>query len=112
MIKRETYLNKLISKKDNGMVKIVTGIRRCGKSYLLFNIYYEYLLSIGVTEEQIIKIQLDDIKQLKYRNPFTLCDYVDSIVANKKDTKFYLFIDEVQYTKKTKIDGVDDEAGI
>ena len=112
MIKRDLYLNKLIAKKDNGMIKIITGIRRCGKSYLLFNLYYDYLLSIGIKDEQIIKIQLDDVKQLKYRNPFTLCDYVDAIVKGKKDTKFYLFIDEVQFIKRTKIDGVEDEAGI
>lgn len=112
MIKRDYYLNKLIAKKDNGMIKIITGIRRCGKSYLLFNLYYNYLLSIGIKENQIIKIQLDNVKQLKYRNPFILCDYIDSLVKNKKSTKFYLFIDEVQYIKRTKIDGVDDEAGI
>lgn len=112
MIKRDYYLNKLITKKDNGMIKIITGIRRCGKSYLLFNLYYNYLLSIGIKENQIIKIQLDNVKQLKYRNPFMLCDYIDSLIKNKKSTKFYLFIDEVQYIKKTKIDGVDNEAGI
>ena len=62
-IQRDKYLNKLISKKDNGYIKIITGIRRSGKSYLLFHIYYKYLKSIGVNENQIIKIALDDRKE-------------------------------------------------
>lgn len=112
MIKRDYYLKKLIQKKDNGMVKIITGIRRCGKSYLLFNLYYNYLLSLGINENQIIKIQLDDIKQLKYRNPFALYEYIESMLRNNGKTNFYLFIDEVQYIKKTKNSNGEYEAGI
>ena len=77
-------------------------IRRCGKSVLLFDLFYEYLLSQGVKEEQIIRLALDQRRNYKYRNPITLCDYVDSIVSTRKDEKFYLFIDEVQFTIKVK----------
>ena len=59
-IKRDRYLNQLISRKENGLIKVITGIRRCGKSYLLFNIFYDYLISQGVKAEQIIDIALDD----------------------------------------------------
>ncbi len=68
-IKREKYLNSLIRKKENSLIKIVTGIRRCGKSYLLFNLYYEYLLSQGINNNQIIKIQLDELANAQFRNP-------------------------------------------
>ena len=86
----------------NGEIKVITGIRRCGKSVLLFDLFYEYLLSQGVKEEQIIRLELDQRRNYKYRNPITLCDYVDSIVSTRKDEKFYLFIDEVQFTIKVK----------
>ena len=65
-IKRDRYLNKLIAKKNNGLIKVITGIRRSGKSYLLFELYYKYLLSIGITENHIIRIPLDDIEFEKY----------------------------------------------
>ena len=85
----------------NGDVKVITGIRRCGKSTLLFDLFYEYLLQKeGVSEEQVIKIELDQRKYYKYRNPITLCEYVESIVSQSKDKKYYLFIDEVQFTQK------------
>ena len=61
MINRDSYLKKIIEKKENGLIKVITGIRRCGKSYLLFNIYYNYLLSIGVKKDQIITLALDEI---------------------------------------------------
>ena len=64
-VKRPRYLNQLIDKKDNGRVKIITGIRRCGKSYLLFELYRKYLISIGVNENQIITIALDDLTNIK-----------------------------------------------
>ena len=60
VIKRDFYLNQLIDKKENGLIKVITGIRRCGKSYLLFNLFYDYLLASGVKEEQIITVALDD----------------------------------------------------
>lgn len=100
MINRDSYLDKLIRNMWNGEIKVITGIRRCGKSVLLFELFYEYLLSQGTAEEQIIKIELDQRRYYKYRNPITLCEYVESLVLGNKDKKFYLFIDEVQFTTK------------
>lgn len=102
MIKRDYYLNRLIHNMWNGEIKVITGIRRCGKSVLLFDLFYEYLLSQNIKEDQIIRLELDQRKYYKYRNPITLCDYVDSIANNQKDEKFYLFIDEVQLTIKVR----------
>lgn len=84
----------------NGDVKVITGIRRCGKSVLLFDLFYEYLLSQGVQEDHIIKIELDQRRYYKFRNPITLCEYIEDLVTGKKDEKFYLFIDEVQLTTR------------
>ena len=94
-IKRDFYLNKLISKKENGFIKIITGIRRCGKSYLLFNIYYKYLKSIGIDDEQIIKISLDEIQNARYRNPIELDKFVRDSIKDK-NKMHYVFIDEIQ----------------
>ena len=84
----------------NGEIKVITGIRRCGKSVLLFDLFYNYLLEKGTNDENIIKIELDQRRYYKYRNPITLCEYVESIVLENKNEKFYLFVDEVQLTKK------------
>ena len=100
MIKRDSYLNRMIHHMWNSEVKVITGIRRCGKSVLLFDLFYEYLLSQGVQEDHIIKIELDQRRYYKFRNPITLCEYVEHLVSGKKDEKFYLFIDEVQLTIK------------
>ena len=100
MIKRDYYLNRMIHHMWNGEVKVITGIRRCGKSVLLFDLFYEYLLSQEVQEDHIIKIELDQRRYYKFRNPITLCEYVENLVSGKKDEKFYLFIDEVQLTTK------------
>ena len=100
MIKRDSYLNRMIHYMWNGEVKVITGIRRCGKSVLLFDLFYEYLLSQEVQENHIIKIELDQRRYYKFRNPITLCEYVEDLVSGKKDEKFYLFIDEVQLTTK------------
>ncbi len=108
MINREYYLNQIISKMWDSNIKIITGIRRCGKSTLLFELFYDYLIKSGVEENNIIKIELDKRKYLKYRNPIPLCDYVENIVTNAKDNKYYLFIDEVQLTNEVK----DKESGI
>ena len=94
-IKRDSYLQQLISYRFDGLVKVITGIRRCGKSYLLRNIYKEYLLQDGVKEEQIIVIELDLAKDIKYRNPLILSQYVREIVEKSKE-EFYLFVDEIQ----------------
>lgn len=82
-IKRDLYLNKLISHMHNGMIKVITGIRRCGKSYLLFNLFYDYLIESGVKEDHIIKIALDDRRNKKYRNLDELCNFIyESIKDN------------------------------
>lgn len=94
MIKRDYYLKKLIDYKDKEIVKIITGIRRCGKSYLLFNIYYDYLLSVGIKEENIIRINLESIRYKNLREPEKLFQYLDNLI--KKDERYYIFIDEIQ----------------
>lgn len=107
MVKRDSYMNRLIHSMWNGEIKVITGIRRCGKSVLLFDLFFEYLLSQNVSEDHILKIELDQRRYYKFRNPITLCEYVESTVRDRKDEKFYLFIDEVQFTTKV----VDKENG-
>ena len=96
VIKRDLYLNKLIRKKNNGSIKIITGLRRSGKSYLLNNLYYDYLLSEGVKQEQIIKLALDDDRNREYRDPDKLSAFLYSKIANETDN-FYFLLDEVQF---------------
>ncbi len=100
MIERTFYLNKIINNMWNGEIKVITGIRRCGKSVLLFDLFYNYLLNNGTNESNIIKLELDQRKYYKYRNPIILCNYIEEIVNKSKNEKYYLFIDEVQFTKK------------
>ena len=100
MIKRDFYLNQMIRHMHNGEIKVITGIRRCGKSVLLFELFRDYLLAQGIAENQIIPIELDQRKYYKFRNPITLCEHVESIVTANKNKQFYLFIDEVQFTTK------------
>ena len=100
MVKRDSYMNRLIHSMWNGEIKVITGIRRCGKSVLLFDLFFEYLLSQKVPEDHILKIELDQRRYYKFRNPITLCEYVEGAVRDKKDEKFFLFIDEVQLTTK------------
>ncbi len=107
MVKRDSYISRLINSMWNGDIKVITGIRRCGKSVLLFDLFFDYLLSQNVSEDHILKIELDQRKYYKFRNPITLCEYVESIVLDRNDEKFYLFIDEVQFTTKV----VDKENG-
>ena len=94
-IKRDSYLQQLISYRFDGLVKVITGIRRCGKSYLLKNIYRDYLLENGVKDEQIITIELDLAKDIKYRNSLILSSYIREKVEKSKD-EYYLFVDEIQ----------------
>ncbi len=94
-IKRDSYLQELISYQWDGQVKVITGIRRCGKSYLLKNLYKKYLIANGVVEDQIITIELDLAKDIRYRNPLEMASYVRSIVE-EKEQQFYLFVDEIQ----------------
>ena len=94
-IKRDFYLNKLIRSMHNGMVKVITGIRRCGKSYLLRTLFKDYLLSTGVLDERIINIDLSSSENSSLTNPINLDKFIKSKI-NKND-KFYLFIDEIQF---------------
>ena len=94
-IKRASYLKQLISYRFDGLVKVITGIRRCGKSYLLKKIYREYLLQNGVRKDQIIIIELDLAKDIRFRNPLELSSFVREMVEGKKE-EYYLFVDEIQ----------------
>lgn len=94
-ISRQKYLDKLISQKDKDLIKVITGVRRCGKSILLFNIYYDYLISIGIDKEHIIKINLESINNIKLRNDNALYDYIVGHIVD--DERYYIFIDEIQY---------------
>lgn len=94
VIKRDFYLNKLIQHKKNGMVKIVTGIRRCGKSYLLFKLFCDHLLESGIKKDHIISIALDDFGNRKLQNPDELYNYVKSQIVDHED--YYILLDEIQ----------------
>lgn len=93
-IERELYQKQLIDKQGNGLVKIITGIRRCGKSFLLDPIFKEYLISKGVNKDHIIKIDFDERRNEKYQNPDVLDEYVRSLIVD--DQTYYLLLDEVQ----------------
>ena len=95
-IKRDKYLKRLISKRNNGLIKVITGIRRCGKSYLLFNLYYDYLMQEGVPEDCIISVPLDDDDYIEYCNPQKLSEYIKSRITDS-NKQYYVFIDEAQY---------------
>ena len=99
-IKRDKYLNDLINRMHNGMIKVVTGIRRCGKSYLLFNIFKNYLLDHGVAASHIITIELDQRKNKKYRDPDTILDYIESLIED--DEQYYIMLDEVQMLQEVE----------
>lgn len=113
MIERKKYLERLIARKENGLVKVITGIRRCGKSYLLFNIYKSYLKSIGVEDDQIICLALDDDENIQYRNPLELGKYIRSLTTDESKT-YYVFLDEIQKVvtiQNPYIHGVEDKIG-
>ena len=107
IIERAQYIKSLLAKRWNGRVKIITGIRRCGKSFLLSTLYKNYLLGEGVDEDCIIQVALDRKSDLKYRNPNVLYDY---IISATKDTskRYYVFIDEIQMSVKVKNQDIDD----
>ncbi len=107
MVNRDFYLDQLIDKRHNGKVKIVTGIRRSGKSYLLSVLYKNYLLNEGVPEANIIHIELDKKKNLRYRNPNELCDYVLQHTAGREGW-CYVFIDEIQLSYRVKNTDIDE----
>ncbi len=94
-IKRDIYLNRLIERKENGLIKVITGIRRCGKSYLLFTLYYNFLRSYGVKEDQIIRIQLDNDDYEMLRDKKKLSNYIKEHTQGQE--MYYIFIDEIQF---------------
>lgn len=94
IIPRPKYLDRLIAAKGNRMIKIITGIRRCGKSFLLFELFHNYLNSIGVDEDHIIEIALDDRTNVEYRNPDNLLAYIKSCISDQNH--YYVLLDEVQ----------------
>lgn len=94
-VKRDLYLNKLIKRECNGLVKVITGIRRCGKSYLLFHLYHDYLMGKGIPEDHLIEIALDDIMNDDLREPKVLYYHIKEQI--KDNGQYYLFLDEIQY---------------
>ena len=113
VINRDKYLNQLIHKKWNGLIKIITGIRRCGKSYLLFNLFHAHLNSIGVEDKYIIELTLDDEVNAKYRNPLELGKYIRNMII-EEDKEYYVFLDEIQHVKDIKnpwFDGQNEKIG-
>lgn len=94
-IARDHYLNQLIAGKNNGLIKIVTGVRRCGKSYLLFTLFYEHLISEGVPDDHIIEVALDDLSNEKLREPHAILEYIKERIQDKE--RYYILLDEVQF---------------
>jgi predicted AAA+ superfamily ATPase len=107
IINREHYVKELLCKRWNGKVKIITGIRRCGKSFLLSTLYKDYLKAEGVTDDCFVEIALDKKAHLKYRNPNELYDYVLSKTQDVTK-RYYVFIDEIQLSFKVKNEDVDE----
>lgn len=107
IIQRDQYVNDLLSKRWNGKVKIITGIRRCGKSFLLSTLYKDYLLKEGVEKDCFIELALDKKAHVKYRNPNELYDYVLQKTQNT-EKRYYVFIDEIQLSYKVKNEDVDE----
>lgn len=100
-VKRDIFLERLINRRWNGMVKVITGLRRCGKSYLLGVLYKDYLLRDGVPQDHIVEIALDEPDNYKYHNPMKLSRYLGRRIRD--DGEYYVFIDEVQFVKKLKV---------
>jgi uncharacterized protein len=107
-IERKFYLNKLIDRRENGRIKVITGIRRCGKSVLLFDIFNDYLRESGVKEDQIITMRLDELSNTRYRNPMELDKYVRGMITNIHK-QYYVFIDEIQEVKPIQNPWLDDK---
>ena len=106
-LERKEYLQKLIGKKDNGRVKIITGIRRCGKSYLLFELYTSYLRESGIAEDQIIGLALDEAINAKYRNPMELDKYIRERIQDQSK-RYYILIEEIQFVAEIQNPYIDD----
>lgn len=94
IIRRDTYLNKLISKKQNGLIKVITGIRRCGKSYLLFNLFRDYLIESGVDSSHIIEMTFDSYENKRYRNPEIFYPYIKEKISDSG--LYFILLDEIQ----------------
>lgn len=107
MLPRKQYVEKLIQKRDNGRVKVITGLRRCGKSVLLFQLYRDYLIGEGVPQNQIICLALDILINAKYRNPIELDKYIRERTADS-NKKYYVFIDEIQFVSEIRNPYVED----
>lgn len=107
MFARKQYLNQLIAKRDNGRVKIITGMRRSGKSVLLFELYKNYLISEGIDENHIIMLALDTLEFARYRNPMELDKYIREQISDDK-TRYYVFIDEIQFVSEIQNPYIDD----
>lgn len=108
IIKRDFYLNQLIQKKGNGLIKIITGIRRCGKSFLLFELFRSYLISQGIREQNIIDLSLDDDANARYRNPIELGTYIRSKIT-EPDREYFILLDEIQNVRDIKNPWLDSE---
>lgn len=108
VIKRDKYINELLSKRWNGKVKIITGIRRCGKSFLLSTLYKDYLRDEGVQDDCFVEIALDRKAHVKYRNPNELYEYVMEQTQDESK-RYYVFIDEIQLSFKVKNEDVDEK---
>lgn len=100
MIPRDKYLNQLVNKMNNGKIKIVTGIRRCGKSVLINEIFYDYLISHDIEDDHIIRLSLEDNLNAKYRNPLRLDEYIRSLITDSK--QYYILLDEIQNVVSVK----------
>ena len=94
VIQRDIYINKLVNRMHNGMVKVITGMRRSGKSYLLFNLFANYLTSQGVDEKHLIKVDLEDLYNIGLRDPIRLLKHIDSLITD--DKMHYVMLDEIQ----------------
>lgn len=97
-IKRDYYLEQLKTRENNSLIKVITGLRRCGKSYLLFNLFYNYLIEKGINKSHIITIALDDLTNEKLRDPYEMLNYLKSSI--KDDELYYIFLDEIQYLNR------------
>ena len=100
-LKRELYLEKIKDRMHNGMIKVITGIRRSGKSYLLFTIFYDYLKSEGVKDDHIITMEFDRWENKKYRDPALILDFIKTKITDEDN--YYVFLDEVQLLKELRI---------
>lgn len=101
IIKRDLYLNKLIERKNNGLIKVITGARRSSKSFLLFNLFKNHLLENGVNEDHIIELNFDDFENKEYQDPKVASPFLKSKIID--DENYYFLLDEIQLLKNLKL---------